>query len=125
MIKKNSLFKWGQEEYEVFNLIKQAIVNAPSLATPNFSDLFILYTFASEKSYAAILTQKNDEGNKVPISYMRSNLQVEKLNYPDVEKQGFAVFKAVKHFRPYLLKAKTKVIVPHLALRALFMQGNG
>ena len=30
MIKKNSLFKWGQEEYEAFDLIKQAIINAPS-----------------------------------------------------------------------------------------------
>ena len=39
MIKKNSIFKWGQEEYEALNLIKQAIVNAPSLATPNFSIL--------------------------------------------------------------------------------------
>ena len=37
MIKKNSNFKWGQDEHEAFNLIKQAIINAPSLATLNFS----------------------------------------------------------------------------------------
>jgi len=61
MIKKDSLFKWGQVEYEAFNLIKQAIVNAPSLATPNFSYPFILYTFYSEKSYSAILTQANQD----------------------------------------------------------------
>ena len=80
MIKKNSIFKWGQEEYEAFNLIKQAIVNAPSLATPNFSDPFILYTFAFDKSYAAILTQANQDEAKAPITFFNSNLQgTEKL----------------------------------------------
>eukprot|EP00253_Pinus_taeda_P031038 PITA_31038 len=39
-----------------------------------------------------------------------------------MEKQGFAFFKAVKHFHPYLLKVRTKVIVPHPAVRALFVQ---
>jgi len=36
MIKKNYLFKWGHSKHEAFNLIKQAIINAPSLVTPNF-----------------------------------------------------------------------------------------
>jgi hypothetical protein len=64
MIKKNSNFKWGLDEHEAFNLIKQAIINAPSLATPNFSEPFVLYTFASENSYAAILTQANKKRQK-------------------------------------------------------------
>ena len=67
MYKKNSIFKWGQEEYEAFNLIKQAIVNTPSLATPNFSDPFILYTFAYDRSYAVILTQTNQDKVEAPI----------------------------------------------------------
>ena len=53
---------------------------------------------------------------------MSSNLQGAELNYPKVEKQGFAVFEVVKHFRPYLLKARTKVILPHPVVRALFVQ---
>ena len=32
------------------------------------------------------------------------------------------MFKAVKNFRPYILKIWTKVIVPHLAVRSLFIQ---
>ena len=61
MIKNKSIFKWDQDKYEAFNLIKQAIINAPYLATPNFSDPFILCTFASDRSYATILTQVNQE----------------------------------------------------------------
>jgi hypothetical protein len=39
-----------------------------------------------------------------------------------VDKQAFVVFKAVKHFRPYLLKSKTKVIVPYTTVRNLLVQ---
>jgi len=53
---------------------------------------------------------------------MSSNLQGVELNYPDVEKQGYAFFKVVKHFHPYLLKERTKVNVPHPVVRVLFMQ---
>ena len=118
----NVVYRWSDEAKRSFQWIKEAITEAPALVSPNFDKEFLLYTFASNVSYAAILTQKNDDGNEFPISYMSSNLQGAELNYLDVEKQGFAVFKAMKHFHPYLLKARTKVIIPHPAVRALFMQ---
>ena len=115
------MYKWSDEAKKSFQWIKEAIAEAHTLVNPNFDKEFFLYTFASDVSYAAILTQKNDDGNKVPISYMSSKLQGAELNYPDVEKQGFAVFKSVKHFCPYLLKARAKVIIPHPVVRALFL----
>ena len=53
---------------------------------------------------------------------MRTGLQGVELNYPAIDKQAYAVFKAVKQFRPYILKNRTKVIVPHPAVRSLFVQ---
>ena len=44
------------------------------------------------------------------------------MNYPAVNKQAYAFFKVVKKFRPYILKNCTKVIVPHPAVRSLFVQ---
>ena len=35
---------------------------------------------------------------------MSTGLQGAELNYPAVDKQAYAVFKAVKQFRPYILK---------------------
>eukprot|EP00253_Pinus_taeda_P020679 PITA_20679 len=122
MMKKDDVYRWSDEAKKSFQQIKEAITKAPILVSPNFDKEFLLYTFASDISYAAILTQKNNDDNEVPISYMSSNLQGAELNYPDVEKQGFAVFKTVKHFHPYLLKARNKVIVPHPAVRTLFVQ---
>eukprot|EP00253_Pinus_taeda_P028317 PITA_28317 len=108
MIKKNSNFKWGLDEHEAFNLIKQAIINAPSLATQNFSESFILYTFASEKSYAAILTQENQEKAEAPIAFFSSNLQ-ESL-YADTIyylKNGYALAH-LDHTKKRALRLKAK-----------------
>lgn len=119
---KNSLLKWGHSEHEAFSLIKQEIINAPYLATPNFSNHFILYTFDSEKSYAAILTQVNQEKSKAPISFFSSNMQVVELNYSNVEKQAFSIFKSIKHFKFFLLRTHTKVIEPFSIVRNLLIQ---
>ena len=48
---------------------------------------------------------------------MSSNFKGVELNYHEVDKQAFVVFKAIKLFRPYLLKYRTKVIVPYPKVR--------
>ena len=53
---------------------------------------------------------------------MRTGLQGAELNYPIVDEQAYVVFKAVKQFRPYILKKITKVIVPHPVVRTLSIQ---
>jgi len=69
-----------------------------------------------------VLTQINDQNLEASISFYSSNLQGAELNYPEVEKQAFVVYKAIKHFRPFLLKAHTKVIVPFSAVRQLLVR---
>ena len=69
-----------------------------------------------------MLTQKEDGGDEYPISFMSTGLQGAELNYPGVDKQAYVVFKAVKQFRPYILKNRMKVIVPHPVERSLFVQ---
>ena len=105
-----------------FNNIKAAIVHAPSLKSPDFEKDFILYAFASDNSLSAVLTQREEMGDEYPISFMSNGLQGVELNYPSIEKHAYAVFKAVKQFRPYILKNRTKVIVPYPAVRFLFVQ---
>eukprot|EP00253_Pinus_taeda_P018495 PITA_18495 len=70
----------------------------------------------------AVLTQINNHNLEAPISFFSSNFQGAELNYSEVEKQAFSVYKAIKHYRPFLLKAHTKVIVPLSAIRQLLIQ---
>ena len=81
-----------------------------------------MYTFASDKSYAAILTQANQDNAKAPISFFSSNLQGAELNYSYLEKQAYAVFKEIKYFRPFLLKNHTKIIVLFPAVRIILVE---
>jgi hypothetical protein len=53
---------------------------------------------------------------------MSSVLQGAEMNYPEVDKHEYAVFKVVKHFRPFLVKSKTKVIVLYPTIRNLLLQ---
>jgi hypothetical protein len=93
LIKKDTQYHWGPLENQAFNAIKKAIIDAPSLMSPNFSQDFTLYTFSSDRSYAAVLTQKNVENNEVHIAFMRSTFKGTKLNYPMVDQQAYAIFK--------------------------------
>jgi hypothetical protein len=122
LIKKDGQYHWGFLENQDFNAINKAIIDAPSLMSPDFSQDFTLYTFSSDRSYAAVLTQKNVENNEVPIAFMSSAFKGTELNYPVVDRQAYAIFKAVKHLWSYLLKSRTKVIVPYPAIRNLLVQ---
>jgi hypothetical protein len=122
IIKKDTQYHWGPLESQSFNAIKKAIIDAPSLMSPNFSQDFTLYTFASNRFYAAVLTQKNVENNEVPIAFMSSTFKGVELNYPTVDQKDYVVFKEVKHFWSYLLKSRTKVIVPYPTVRNLLVQ---
>ena len=101
MIKKDPNFKWTNERKESFEKIKEAIAEAPTLQSPNFNNEFILYTFSFDHSIVAMLTQKNEDREVFLISFMSIGLQGAELKYPAIDKQSFALFKVVKHFRPY------------------------
>ena len=121
MVKQSVQFKWTDIKKGTFNNIKTTIDHAPSLKNPDFEKYFILYTFASDNSLAAVLTQKEERGDKYPISFMSTSLQGVELNYPSIDKHKYAFFKVVKQFRCYILKNRTKVIVPHPIVRTLFV----
>lgn len=114
MIKKDHMFKWSEIENNAFNTIKQVIVEEPSLITPNFDKEFILYTFASHSSWAIVLIEKNVENVDVPIFFMSLGLHGAELKCHDIDKHAFSIYKVVKHFHPYFLKAHTKLLCPIL-----------
>ena len=53
-------FKWTDIEKDAFTKIKTAIAHAPSLRSSDFDKDFILYTFSSDNSLAAVLMQKEE-----------------------------------------------------------------
>ena len=53
---------------------------------------------------------------------MSSAFKGAELNYLAAYQQAYIVFKAIKNFRSYLLKSRTKIVVPYPAVRNLLVQ---
>ena len=122
MIKKYFNLIWTKERRDAFGNIKEAIAEAPTLWRSNIDNKFILYTFPFDHSIVVVLTQKNEEGEEFPVSFMSTYLPGDEQKYLAINKQAFAVFKVVNHLRPYLLRSHTKIIVPHSSVKALLIQ---
>eukprot|EP00253_Pinus_taeda_P006472 PITA_06472 len=60
MLKKESQVKWTEEAVKSFNLVKLALSSAPILISPDYTQDFILFSFASEHTLAAVLMQKRE-----------------------------------------------------------------
>lgn len=74
------------------------LVKALDLKLPNFSQVFILQTDASDNGIGAILLQ--DEGNsRLPVSYASKKLKASGRNYSTVEKECLAIVWAISKFQ--------------------------
>lgn len=62
MLKKGHKIDWTAEALDAFMSIKKAIKEAPILKSPNFTQPFQIFSFASMHNIAAIMLQKNVDG---------------------------------------------------------------
>ena len=68
MLKKYSVVKWTEEAVKSFNLVTLVLSSAPVLISLDYTQDFILFSFASDHTMAAVLMQKRDQHEK-PISF--------------------------------------------------------
>ena len=81
IVKKNVVFKWGQEQENAFQTLKDKLTKAPILALPNFAKTFEIECDASNIGIGAVLLQ---EGH--PIAYFSEKLKGSHLNYSTYDK---------------------------------------
>jgi len=55
MLKKGVEIKWNDIERKSFEFIKRAIMEAPTLVSPDYNKEFHIFSFASEDTIAAVL----------------------------------------------------------------------
>ena len=89
---------------EAFNLLKQAIIQAPVLKFADYSRPFILETDASSDRLGTILLQEGDDGKLHSISYGSHSMMKSKKNYHSGKTEFLCLEWAVTdHFKEYLL----------------------
>ena len=97
-------------------------MSAPVLISPNFDKDFYIFSFASEDTIAAVLLQKNDEGHEQPVAFFSKVLRDAEVKYESLEKQAYALIKALKAFRTYILQAKVIAYVPSSSVKDVLIQ---
>ena len=69
MLKRGSEIKWTNAAGKSFESIKRAIMEAPTLISPNYSREFHIFSFASDDTLAAVLMQADKEGLEHPVAF--------------------------------------------------------
>jgi len=85
MLRKDSKVKWTIEAKQAFEEIKLALTKTPILTSPKFDRDFIIFSFASEHTIAAVLLLKDDQGCEKPIAFLSKALRDAPLKYPIME----------------------------------------
>jgi hypothetical protein len=68
--------------------------------------------------------QKNSEGHGKPIDFFNKSWRDAALNYNIMEKQAFALVKAIKDFRVYILHPHIIAYVPNSVVKYILTQDN-
>ena len=86
MLKKDSEVKWSLEAKKSFHVAKFALSTAPILISPDYTSDFIIFSFASEHTLAAVLMQKKDQKNEQPITFFSRTIRDATLRYKIIKK---------------------------------------
>jgi hypothetical protein len=98
------------------------LTEAHVLISPDYSKDFLIFSFASFNTVAAVLLQKNVEGLEQPISFFSRALRDVEIKYDIMEKQAYALVKSLKAFRVYVLHSKIIAYVPSAAMKEILIQ---
>jgi hypothetical protein len=90
-------FVWTPTAQQAFNQLKQAMVTAPVLAIPDFSQPFIVETDASDIGIGTVLIQRDQ-----PMAFLSKALGPQHQKLSIYEKEFLALIMAVERWRTYL-----------------------
>nr|GEW12741.1 hypothetical protein [Tanacetum cinerariifolium] len=114
---KKDAFVWSPKAQESFLTLKQAMIQTPVLALPDFEKTFVVETNASGIGIGAVLQQ---EGH--PIAYLSKTLAPKHQALSTYEKEFLAVLMALDKWMGYLLDIHFKIKTDHFSLKYLLNQ---
>jgi hypothetical protein len=124
MLRKGNELKWTDESRNSLNQIKKALIEAKVLISPDYSKDFLIFSFSFFNTVAVILLQKNVEGLEQPISFFSKALRNAEIKYDIMEKHAYALVKALKSFKLYVLHSNIIAYVTSSSMKDILIQPN-
>ncbi|MGL4337186.1 MAG: RNase H-like domain-containing protein [Turicibacter sp.] len=124
LLRFENKFKWGIEQQQAFETLKQKLISEPILRHPDMSKPFLLMTDASNYAIGAVLGQREDGEKDHVIAYASRQLNKHERNYSTIEKEALAIVFAVQTYRHYLIGKKIYLYTDHSPLQWLMTHRN-
>lgn len=121
--KGSQSIEWSEAAEESFKTLKRALITAPLLASPDFTQPFTIECDASSVGIGSVLLQEI-EGIQHPVAFHSRLLTKPERNYSTTERELLAVVDSINHFRAYIEGSKFTVITDHMSLRWLKSLSN-
>ena len=112
---KGRNFVWSNASQKSFDILKQALCEAPVLAFPRFDLPFVLDTDASTTGVAAVLSQVLD-GEERTIAYAAKALSKSKRIWAPTKIEMYALMFGTESLYPYLISKQFVARLDHRSL---------
>uniref|UniRef100_A0A8R1IXM4 RNA-directed DNA polymerase n=1 Tax=Caenorhabditis japonica TaxID=281687 RepID=A0A8R1IXM4_CAEJA len=119
--RKNEKFRWETPQQEAFDTLREALLDKPILAFPDYEKPFHLFCDASAVGLGAALMQAETEEEKhfKAIAYTSRTLADSETRWPAIQVELLAIIFALRHFRPYICLSKIILHSDHRPLSYL------
>jgi hypothetical protein len=114
-------FDFDEKCLAAFRTLKSALVSAPIIQPPEWSQPFEIMCDASDYAIGAVLGQRK-EGRVHTVYYASKTLSEAQLNYATTEKELLAVVFAFEKFRSYIVNSKVIVCTDHTTIKYLLAE---
>ena len=118
LLMQGVVFTFDEQCNQAFMTLKEKLISAPIIVTPDWASPFALMCDASDFAVAAVLGHKKDKVFRA-IYYASRTLNEAQLNYATTEKELLAIVFAFNKFRPYLIGNKVIVHTNHSTIKYL------
>lgn len=116
LLMKDTKFIFEEKCLESFDFLKHALISAPIMKPPDWSQPFEIMCDASDYDVGVVLRQQKDYKLHV-IYYASRTLDIAQMNYSTTEKELLAVVFTIEKFCSYLVGAKIIIYTDHAAIR--------
>lgn len=110
LTKKTVEWKWGPNESQAFEKIKEALTQPPVLLVADQSLPFQVHTDASGIDSGRVLSQDQGQGQQ-PIAYGSQKLSPAEKNYNTHEQEMLAIMHALREWKHHLEGSPHKVTI--------------
>ena len=91
IVRKNVVFKWGDQQHEALTTLKEKLTNVHVLALPNFAKSFELECDTFEVGIRVVLMQEG-----YPIAYFSEKVNGATLSYSTYDKELYALIRTLQ-----------------------------